>query len=137
MINERKKMEMKTLIDAENGVNFSRNIDLNGWIFYKGKSFISFKLVEINGVTVANIKYIYLLNKNDLIKLLSFCIDFWAGNNVKMIYFLEHAREANYCKKYLSAIGFSILEEERENIWKYHYKSTNGYKENDIREYYL
>ena len=132
-----KKMELQKLINDENGVNFHRNIDLSGFCFYKGKSFISFKLVDINGVQTAVIKYIYLVNKNDLVKLLSFCINFWAGNNVKFLYFLEHAREANYCLKYLKTIGFTVVEEERKDVWKYDYKSTNGYKENEIREYFL
>ena len=132
-----KKFELQKLINDENGINFHKNIDLSGYTFYKGKSFISFKLVEVNNVQTAVIKYIYLINKNDLIKLLSFCINFWAGNNVKFIYFLEHAREANYCQKYLKTIGFTLIEEERSNAWKHEYKSTNGYKENEIREYFL
>ena len=132
-----KKVELQKLIDGENGTNFHRNIDLSGWNFYKGKSFISFKIVNINGINVVKVNYIYLTSKNDLIKLLSYCINFWAGNNCKMIYFLEHCREANYCKKYLQTIGFSIVEENRKGVYKYPYKSTNGFKEEDIREYYL
>jgi len=132
-----KKAEIRKLIDDENGVNFHRNIDLSGYVFFKGKDFISFKIVDVNGTNVVAIKYIYLTNKHNLIKLLSFCIDFWAGNNCKAIYFLEHARAANYCKKYFKTIGFEVIEEERTNIWKYEYTSNNGYKENEIREYFL
>jgi len=132
-----KKFEMQKLINDENGINFHRNIDLGGYCFYKGKSFISFKIEMINGVNVCIIKYIYLTNKNDLVKLLSFCINFWAGHTVKFIYFLEHARTPNYCKKYLTSLGFTLVEEERPGVFKHEYKSTNGSKEDEIREYYL
>lgn len=134
---DKKKLELKNLIDMENGKGFHRNVDLSGYVFYRGKSFISFKFVTVEGVQVCKISYIYLTNKKDLVKLLSFCINFWAGNNVKFLYFLEHCREANYCKKYLSSIGFNVIEEERKDVWKYPYISSNGYKENDIKEYFL
>lgn len=134
---ENKKIELQKLINEENGINFHKNIDLSGWTFYKGKSFISFKIINVNGVNVCKISYIYLTNKNDLVKLLSYCINFWAGNTVKYLYFLEHSRDANYCKKYFSALGFTITEENRPNAFRHEYKSTNGYDENDIREYYL
>ena len=132
-----KKLEMQRLIDNENGINFHRNIDLSGYCFYRGKSFISFKIENINNTNVAVIKYIYLTSKKDLIKLLSFCINFWAGSTVKFLYFLEHSRDANYCKKYFSTIGFQILEENRPGVFKKEYQSTNGYDKDDIREYYL
>lgn len=134
---DNKRIEIRKLIDLENGPGFHRNVDLSGYIFYKGKSFIAFKLVDINGVSTCKISYIYLVNKNDLVKLLSFCINFWAGNNVKFIYLLEHCREANYCKKYLSTIGFNVIEENRKGVYKKSYVSTNGFDEDDIREYYL
>ena len=132
-----KKVELQKLIDNENGINFHRNIDLSGYIFYKGKSFIAFKILNINDIQVCKISYIYLVNKNDLVKLLSFCINFWAGNNVELLYFLEHNRIANYCKKYLSSLGFNVVEENRPGVWKKQYTSTNGFAEDDIREYYL
>ena len=132
-----KQFELQKLIDGENGKNFNKNIDLSGWTFYRDASFISFKLVEISHVQTAVVQYIYITNKNDLVKLLAQVIKFFQGNDVKYIYFLEHAREANYCKKYLSLLGFKIVEEERPGVWKYNFKSTNGYKENEIREYYI
>ena len=132
-----KKLEIKKLMDGENGPGFERNIDLSGYTFYRGGSFITFKLVEVNNIQTVVIKYIYIVNKKDLLKLISFCINFWAGNNVKYIYFLEHARKENYCKEYLKELGFNFLEEERKNVWKHDFKSTNGYKMNEIREYYL
>lgn len=135
-INDKKK-EMQRLINDENGINYHRNVDLSGYTFYKGKSFISFKLVEVNGTNVCLIKYIYLTSKNDLIKLLSFCINFWAGNRVKFIYLLEHMRKANYVKNYFSTLGFTIIEKNKPGAFKYHYTSTNGYDENDILEAYL
>lgn len=132
-----KKKEMQKLIDAENGINYHRNVDLSGYTFYKGKSFISFKLVEVNNTTVCLIKYIYLINKNDLIKLLSFCINFWAGNQVKFIYLMEHKRKPTYVKNYFSILGFKLNEQNKPNAFKYHFESTNGFDENDILEAYL
>ena len=132
------KLEMQKLINEENGINFHKNIDLSGYTFYRGvDNFISFKLIEVNNIQVAKINYIYVTSKKNLIKLLSLCINFWSGNAVKYIYFVEHLRSANYCQKYLKTLGFNILEEERDNFWEYEYKSTNGYKENEIREYHL
>ena len=55
---EKKKMELKNLIDMENGKDFHRNIDLSGYVFYRGKSFISFKFVTVNDVQVCKISYI-------------------------------------------------------------------------------
>lgn len=132
-----KKDELRKLIDDENGPKFSRNIDLDGWIFYRRDSFISFKIVNVNNINTVVIQYIYIVNKNDLIKLLSQCINFWTSNDAKFIYFLEHARDANYCKKYLSLLDFNIVEENRPGVWKHDYKSTNGYGRDDIREYYI
>ena len=85
-----KKDELRKLIDDENGPKFSKNIDLDGWIFYRRDSFISFKIVNVNDVNTVVIQYIYIVNKNDLIKLLSQCINFWTSNDAKFIYFLEH-----------------------------------------------
>ena len=132
-----KKVEMQKCINDEHGSNYSKNIDLNGYIFYRGKSFISFKLQNIKNINVCCITYIYLVNKKDLIKLLSFCINFWAGNNCKYIYMLEHAREANYCEEYLESLGFKIVKEKRPNCFKHKFKSSNGFKEDEIIEYYL
>ena len=132
-----KKLEIKKLIDEENGPGFSKNIDLSGYTFYRGHSFISFKIAKVNNVETVVIKYIYITNKKDLVKLLSFCVNFWSGNAVKFIYFLEHAREANYCKNYLTTLGFNIVEEERPGVWKYDFKSTNGFKRDEIKEYHI
>lgn len=135
-LNYVKKVELKKLIDDENGPDFSQNIDLNGWIFYRKSSFISFKIADVSGVQTVVIQYIYLTNKKDLVKLLSQCINFWTSQDVKFVYFLEHMREANYCEKYLSLLGFNIITENRPGVWKYKYKSTNGFDEDDIREYF-
>lgn len=132
-----KKVEIKKQIDDENGEGFNKNIDLSGFTIYKGESFISFKIVEINGIATAVIKYIYVINKKDLIKLLGFCINLWSGNAVKFIYFLEHRRNQNYAKKYLKAIGFTIIEENRPGVWKHKYVSNNGFDEDDILEAYI
>ena len=132
-----KKLEMKKQIDDENGINFSRNIDLSGFTIYKGDNFISFKMIEIDGVQTVVIKYIYVTSKQNLVKLLAFCINMWSGNAVKFIYLLEHRRIQNYTKKYLEAIGFTVIEENRPGVWKYDFESTNGFDENDILEAYV
>lgn len=132
-----KKEKFRQNIDAENGINFNKNINLNGYCFYKGDSFIAFNFEEISGVTVCKINYVYLVNKNDLIKLLSFCINFWAGNACKFIFFMEHARPANYCEKYLSTLGFTVDKLKKPNAFKHPFKSTNGFAEDEVIEYYL
>lgn len=116
-----KKLELQALIDEENGLGFHKNIDLSGYTFYKGSSFISFKFYDYNGINICKVCYIYITSQKDFIKLLSFAVDFWAGNNVKFIYFLEHVREANYCKKFLKTIGFTLNEIEDKKIFKHIY----------------
>ena len=104
-----KKLEMKKQIDDENGINFSRNIDLSGFTIYKGDNFISFKMIEIDGVQTVVIKYIYVTNKKNLVKLLAFCINMWSGNAVKFIYLLEHRRIQNYTKKCVDLFNEIII----------------------------
>ena len=132
-----KKHEIIQLIDRENGKGFYKNIDLSGYTFYKKESFINFKIVDIKDIKVVVIKYIYVTNKSDLIKLLSFCVNFWSVNDIGFIYYLEHKRKQNYIKKYLPLLGFSYSEYEKEGVWKYKFKSTNGFRENELVEVYL
>lgn len=133
-----KKYELKRIIDSEHGKEFNKNIDLSGWTFYRLTSFISFKIVSINDVNTAVIKYIYITNKNDLVKLLATCMNFWELNEVKMIYLLEHKRVANYVKKYFAdTLGFEVIDEIRPGVWAYKFKSTNGFVEDDIMEYFV
>lgn len=138
MITNTKKYELRKIIDAEHGKDFSKNIDLSGWTFYRGSSFISFKILSINDINTAVIKYVYITNKDDLVKLLATCMNFWELNQVQMIYLLEHKRVANYVKKYfVETLGFDLIDEVRPGVWAYNFKSTNGYKEEDILEYFV
>lgn len=138
MDNKERKIRMKVQIDNEHGESFSKNIDLSGWVFYKEEDFISFKLVTVKGCQVVLITYVYITNKQNLIKLLNSCIDFWQGNDVKFIYFLEHRRIPNYVQKGFHQLGFTEIEEYRANqVWTYDFDSTNGFRNNDIIEYYI
>lgn len=132
-----KKAELQKLINNEHGINFHRNIRLSGFTVYKKDSFISFHFVTVNGINIVVIDYIYVTGKRDLIKLLSFCINFWSGNAVKFIYYKEHKRQANYVKKYFSTLGFTVIEQNKPGTWKKEWTSTNGFHEDDILEAYL
>lgn len=133
-----KKFELQKLINEEHGINFHKNINLSGYVVYRKESFIVFHFVEVNGINTVVIDYIYITGKTDLLKLLSFCINFWSGNTCKFIYYKEHKRQANYVKKYFSTLGFEIMESEADDdTWKYEWTSTNGFKENEILEAYV
>jgi hypothetical protein len=80
---------------------------------------------------------IYVTSKTDLIKLLSFCINFFSGNNCKYIYLKEHRRQANYVQKYLSVLGFEVKTGTKKTPWKYDWVSTNGFAEDEILEAYI
>lgn len=129
-----KRYELQQLINEEHGIEFHKNIYLNGYTVYKGKSFISFHFIEVNGINTTTIDYIYLVNKHDLLQLLAFCIEFWAGQHVKFVYYKEHKRVANYVNKYFTELGFTVLEQTRDDAWARPWISTNGFAENEILE---
>lgn len=136
-----KKHEIQQYINDENGIDFAKNIPLDGYVFYKGDSFIAFNIVEVKlkkkTINTAIIQYIYVTSKNSLVKLLSFTVNFFAGNNVKFIYLKEHKRQSNIVKKYFSTLGFTIKEYNAPGTWQYPWTSTNGFDEDDILEAYL
>ena len=41
-----KKVELQKLINDENGTNYHRNVKLNGYVIYRGDSFIAFRLMD-------------------------------------------------------------------------------------------
>lgn len=131
-----KRADIKKMIDTENGIDYSRNINLSGYTVYRGNSFISFRIFEMNGVNVVKIDYIYVTNKKSLIKLLGWCINFWSGNCIKAIYYQEHKRSANYVEKYLPLLGFDVIESKRTN-WKHDWTSTNGFAESEVIEAFI
>jgi len=134
-IGQYKKIELQKLIDLEHGINYHRNVNLSGYTIYRDKSFISFRFVEINNINTVVIEYIYVTNKTSLIKLLSWCINFWTGNAVKFIYYKEHLRKSNVVEKYLPLLGFEKYRSTA-NGWKHEWTSTNGFPESDILEVY-
>lgn len=114
-----KKEHMCQIIDSENGKNFHKNVDLSGYTFYKDESFISFKIMSVEGVRIVYIKYIYATSREALVSLMAYCVNFWAGNQIKFIYYLEHKRNSAYAIKFLKKLGFRIVEEKRPGVWKH------------------
>lgn len=131
-----KKLEIRKLIDSEHGKGFHKNINLSGYTLYRKESFLTFRFVEIKGKMIAIIEYIYITNKNDLIKLLSFAINFFVGKDVRYIYCKEHRRESNYVEKYLPLLEFTVNEYKNKK-WKHKWKSSTRFKEEDTIEVYL
>lgn len=129
------KFELQQKINEENGIEYHKNINLNGYTVYRGESFISFRLVDIKNKKVVIIDYIYITSKTNLIQLLSWCVNFWSGNAVKYVYYKEHKRMSNIVSKCFPQLGFTIKESTYNN-WKHPWVSTNGFDETDIIEAY-
>lgn len=101
------KAEMREYIDKEQGEGFQKNIDISGYNFFKNKSFISFKMHQIDGFLTVNIKYIYAENLSDFLNILAYCINFWTGMKVKFIYYKEKQKiENKEIIKQLRSLGF-------------------------------
>lgn len=128
------RAKLQTLISDENGPNYHKNVPLDGFTITLGVSFISFSFKEINGITVAIVTYMYITDKNAFINLLGYCIKIWSGYGVKMIYYKEHRRKSNIIK-FLKYLDFDVKSTKTKK-WKYIWKSTNGYKEDDCIEAY-
>lgn len=128
------RAKLQTLISDENGPNYHKNVPLDGFTITLGVSFISFSFKEINGITVAVVTYMYITDKNAFINLLGYCIKIWSGYGVKMIYYKEHRRKSNIIK-FLKYLDFDVKSTKTKK-WKYIWKSTNGYKEEDCIEAY-
>jgi hypothetical protein len=128
------RAKLQTLISDENGPNYHKNVPLDGFTITLGVSFISFSFKEINGITVAVVTYMYITDKNAFINLLGYCIKIWSGYGVKMIYYKEHRRKSNIIK-FLKYLDFDVKSTKTKK-WKYIWKSTNGYKEDDCIEAY-
>ena len=130
-----RKLELQRLISGEHGINYHRNVNLNGWTFYYGESFITFELCEVKGFMIAKIDYIFVTDTTALIKLFAQAMDFWKGNEVKYIYYREHLRKANAAENYISKnLGLKIITSDNFNGWKYNWVSTNCFPESEILE---
>lgn len=129
-----RKLELQRLINSEHGINYHRNINLSGWTFYQGDSFISFELCDINGFMVAKINYVFITDHNALISLLGKAVDFWKGNDVNYIYYREHLRKSNAAEKELKRLGLKLITTDDFNGWQYNWQSTNGFPESEILE---
>lgn len=116
------KSRMKELIDLEQGENFSDNIPLDGYTFFKNDSFIVFKISRIeDGITVANVRYIYSDSKEDLVSVIAYACNFWMGSNIKFIYYKEK-KKAPYVTKTLGKLGFRVLEGRISGDWQHDFK---------------
>ena len=93
------KEKVREIIDRENGKGFSRNINLNGYMFTHKNSFIVFELKVLDEIRICHIKYIYFDNVKDLITIMVYACNFWLGNKVQFLFFKEK-------KKNVSAIKF-------------------------------
>lgn len=131
-MNDYDKAKLQRLISDEHGPNYHRNIPLDGFTVTLDDSFISFSFKEINGITVVVIAYIYVTNKRDFINLLGYCVKMWSGYGAKMIYYKEHCRKSNVAK-FLKYLDFEVRPAKKNN-WKYKWKSTNGFSEDDCIE---
>ena len=122
------KALMKDLIDSENGEGFSKNIDLNGYNFYKNNTFISFKIFKVEDIPITNIKYIYSENKKDLLTVLTYCINFWMAMKIKFIYYKEKekGKDKKYVIEELEKLGFTIITSDIKTAWKYNFKCKKG-----------
>ncbi len=129
-----KKLELQRLINSEHGIDYHRNVNLNGYTFYTGDSFLTFELCDVNGFMVAKINYVFITDKKALNELFSYAIQFWTGNDVKYVYYREHLRKSNVAEKYLEAIGLKVITSDDFTGWAHNWKSTNGYKESEILE---
>ncbi len=127
-----KKVELQKLINDENGTNYHRNVKLNGYVIYRGDSFIAFRLMDVNNMPCVVVDYIYITSKNDFIQLMSWCINFWSGNAVKYVYYKEHRRKSTVSKM-LTSLGFQV-KSIKYHGWKHQWTSTNGYAEEDVIE---
>ena len=133
-MNNYDKAKLQQLISDENGTNYHRNVPLDGFTVTLGDSFISFSFKKINDINVAVISYIHVLEKMDFIHLLSYCVKMWRGYDVKMVYYKEHRRKSNIINS-LEHLDFDVNPTKKVK-WKYSWKSTNGFKENDCIEAY-
>lgn len=98
--------QIREIIDKENGVGFSDNINLNGYTFTKNGSFIVFELKHLEDVKICHIKYIHFNNEKDLTTIMVNCCNFWMGNKVQFIYYKEKEREFNSAVDFLEKLNF-------------------------------
>jgi hypothetical protein len=131
-MDELKKVDLQKHINAENGINYHKNVNLKGYIPYRGESFIAFRLMEVNNNTIVVVDYIYMTDKESLVQLMSWCVNFWTGNAVKYVYYKEHRRKATVVKM-LKSLGFTVKDIDYHG-WKHDWTSTNGYSEEDVIE---
>lgn len=113
-------------IDSENGKDFYKNLDLKGcYNFYKNESFISFRVCKVEGIDMVNIKYLYAENKEDLMSILAYCVNFWTGIKIKFIYYKEKEKKP-YVVKALKNLGFKVVESDKPEQWKHKFECIKG-----------
>ncbi|MEE3344057.1 MAG: hypothetical protein VZS44_08205 [Bacilli bacterium] len=131
--------KIRKIIDNEHGPGYSKNVNLSGYVITRGDSFIIFRFLNVgeNQRVVVYIDYIYVTNRKSLIKLLAWCINFWTGNGAQCLYFKSHKRKANYIEKTFPSLDFTVKDTIKNSEWKHAWKSTNGYKENQLLEAFV
>lgn len=132
MLNSYTKKNLQEYMDSEHGINYHKNVPLDGFVLTYGESFISFGIENVNGTFVAVLHYMYFLNSDAFYKLLSESINIWKGYEVKMIYGREHKRKSDVMK-YLTTLDLVVVPTIKEK-WKHEWTSTNGFKESDCLE---
>lgn len=115
------KDEIRSVIDEDNGVGFSSNINLNGYVFTKNGSFVVFELKNIDEVRVCHIKYIHFKNDKDLTTVMVYCCNFWMGNHVQFIFYKEKDGRTHSAVDYLKSLNFreEFLHDQN---WKWRFK---------------
>ncbi len=117
------KKDILKIIDKENGIGYSNNINLNGYTFTKNESFIIFEFKLIEDVKICHIKYIYFKDQKDLITIMVNCCNFWMGNRVQFIFFREKQKKTSAIK-FLEKLNFRIEVIDRPK-WKFSFKCVN------------
>lgn len=123
------KRDIISIIDHENGIGYSNNINVNGYTFTKNESFIIFEFKLIEDVKICHIKYIYIKNKKDLITIMVNCCNFWMGNRVQFIFFKEKQKTKSAIK-FLEELNFRVEIIDRPK-WKFSFDCKNHENKNE------
>lgn len=124
----------KKLIDSENGIGFSNNVNIKGYKFIKHNSFIIFEMKVIDNVRVAHVKYLFFDNTKDLLTLFATACKFWMGNKIEFFVFKEHHKLASAKDLFLE---FGFTERVQENVnWPYDYKALDPEHKNTLHLIY-
>ena len=122
------KDEIRAIVEADNGKGFANNINLNGYTFIRGNSFMIFEFKVVDGVKLCHIKYIHYESEKELTSLFTYACNFWMGNDIQFIFYREKDRQSNSPVAFMRELNF------REDIirgyrWKWKFQCENCKKE--------